>query len=74
MVGDIELFGEKLGARVREFKYLGSYITKNGTPDLEIVHTIQALWFSWKQICGIICDLKIRKGLKRIIYEIYRVW
>ncbi|XP_072392379.1 uncharacterized protein [Diabrotica undecimpunctata] len=60
MVVDIELLGEKLG----EFEYLGIYITENGTLDREIAHSIQANWFNWKRIKGVLCDRKIGQGLK----------
>ncbi|XP_072398282.1 uncharacterized protein [Diabrotica undecimpunctata] len=53
MVEDVELLEEKLG-RAEKFKYLGSYISENGTLDREIDHKIQAGWFNWNRMSGVL--------------------
>ncbi|KAI5720850.1 hypothetical protein M8J77_012470 [Diaphorina citri] len=64
----IQLDGEELNT-VEKFKYLGSTIDKNGSLDCEITHRINAGWFNWKRMTGILCDKRMKLSIKGKIYR-----
>ena len=53
--GDLFMQDHKL-PKVDAFKYLGSYVTKDGDLEREIDHRIQVAWNSWKRTSGVLCD------------------
>jgi len=67
-VGDVSLLGDKL-KKVNKFKYLGSHLTSDGNLDPEINHRIQAGWYNWKKVSGVLCDRKISARVKGKVYK-----
>lgn len=66
--GDLFMQDYKL-QKVDAFKYLGSYIAKDGGLEREIDHRIQAAWNNWKRTSGVLCDKKISARVKGKVYK-----
>ncbi|XP_063865378.1 uncharacterized protein LOC135103263 [Scylla paramamosain] len=49
---------------VKEFRYLGSHKSADGSLDGEIIHRIQSGWKNWKRTTGVLCDRKICAKVK----------
>ena len=54
---------------MNKFKYLGSHLTSDGNFDPEINHRIQAGWYNWKKVSGVLCDRKISARVKGKVYK-----
>ena len=51
------------------FKYLGSTLEEDGGYELEIKKRIQAGWFSWQRMRGILCDRKAPVKVKGKLHK-----
>ncbi|XP_047000687.1 uncharacterized protein LOC124616424 [Schistocerca americana] len=54
---------------VCKFKYLGSYIQRDGGLESEIQHRINCGWNNWRKMSGVLCDKKVSIGLKGKVYK-----
>lgn len=66
--GEVYLQGEKL-QRVRDFKYLGSFVSSEGGLDKELDHRIQVGWMNWRRVSGVLCDRKVNAKAKGKIFK-----
>ena len=64
----IRLQGAEM-AKVKEFKYLGSTVQSNGGCDKEVKKRVQAGWYSWRRVTGMICDKRVPAGVKGKMYK-----
>ena len=53
----------------REFRYLGSHISADGSLDGEISYRIQSGWKNWKRTAGVLCDRKISARVKGKVFK-----
>ena len=51
------------------FKYLGSFIQKNGDIDQDVAHRVKAGWLKWRAATGVLCDRSIPLKLKGKSYR-----
>ncbi|KAI5734291.1 hypothetical protein M8J77_004769 [Diaphorina citri] len=54
---------------VDKFKYLGSTVDRGGTMDSEVGHRVNAGWFNWKKLSGVLCDKRITLRAKGKMYK-----
>ncbi|XP_046980926.1 uncharacterized protein LOC124545998 [Schistocerca americana] len=54
---------------VCKFKYLGSYIQRDGGLESKIQHRKNYGWNNWRKIIGMLCDKKVSTGLKGKVYK-----
>ena len=47
---------DKIGPRVKEFRYLGSTVHESGSCEKEVKKRVQAGWNGWRKVSGVICD------------------
>ena len=66
--GEIELREVKLKG-LREFKYLGSTLQEDGGASREVERRITAGWQAWRNISGILCDVRVPLYTKGEIYK-----
>ena len=59
---------ESLLNKVKDFKYLGTYVEEGGELDKEIECKIQAGWCKWREASGILCDKRMPMKLKGKYY------
>ena len=64
----IDLDGHRV-RMCREFKYLGSKITDDGTEESDVVHRISVGWMKWRSLTGVMCDKSFPLQLKGKIYK-----
>ena len=55
--------------RVKELKYLGSTVQKNGGCEREIKKRVQAGWNGWRRVSGVICDRRLPARVKEKVYN-----
>ena len=55
--------------RVKEFKYLGSTVQKNGVCEREVKRRVQAGWNGWRSVSGVICDRRLPARVKGKVYS-----
>ena len=55
--------------RVKEFKYLGSTVQKNGNCKREVKKRVQARWNGWRKVSGVICDRRLPARVKGKVYS-----
>ncbi|KAJ7957491.1 Retrovirus-related Pol polyprotein LINE-1 [Quillaja saponaria] len=65
---DIILDGQTIPTK-EVFKYLGSFIHKDGAIELDVNHRIKAGWVKWRSASGFLCDPKIPNRLKGKFYK-----
>ena len=53
---------------VQSFKYLGSTIDRGGASK-DVDNRVTKAWSKWRELSGVICDKKIPKKLKIVIYQ-----
>ncbi|KAJ7957676.1 Retrovirus-related Pol polyprotein LINE-1 [Quillaja saponaria] len=51
------------------FKYLGSFIQKDGAIEHNVNHRIKTRWVKWRSVSGVLCDPKIPNRLKGKFYK-----
>ena len=56
--GTVKMQGEYL-KHVKEFKYLGSTVQKDGGEEKEVAKRVQAGWGAWRKITGVMCDGRV---------------
>lgn len=66
--GTVRIDGEDL-KKVEKFKYLGSLICSNGDSLPDARKRVNAAWMKWRQVTGVLCDLRIPLRLKAKIYK-----
>ncbi|XP_046986893.1 uncharacterized protein LOC124561545 [Schistocerca americana] len=54
---------------VCKFKYLRSHIQRDGGLESEIQHRINCGWNNWRKMSGVLCDKKVRIGLKGKVFK-----
>ncbi|KAL1446260.1 hypothetical protein WDU94_015584, partial [Cyamophila willieti] len=64
----IKLQGEDLPI-CENFKYLGSFISKDGTCKADVDSRVQIGWCKFKSLTGVLCDRKLPVKLKGKIYK-----
>ncbi|KAJ7976905.1 Retrovirus-related Pol polyprotein LINE-1 [Quillaja saponaria] len=65
---DIILDGQTIPTK-DVFKYLGSFIQKDGAIEHDVNHRIKAGWVKWQSASGVLCDPKIPNRFKRKFYK-----
>ena len=72
--GRVEAGGEKVTMRsvviprAKKFMYLGSITEDKGDIDEDINQHIGMGWRKWNKASGVLCDKRLREGLKRKFY------
>jgi hypothetical protein len=66
--GDVRLDGQVVSKK-DTFRYLGSMLQKDGDIDEYLSHRIKASWLKWRQVSGILCDLRAPLKLKGKFYR-----
>ncbi|XP_022024107.1 uncharacterized protein LOC110924406 [Helianthus annuus] len=56
--------------QVTKFKYLGSFVQRDGEIDCDVAHRIQAGWCRWRAAIGVLCDKRLPTKLKRKFYRV----
>ena len=56
--------------RVKEFKYLGSTVRESCDCEREVKRRVQAGWNGWRKVLDIICDRRLRTGVKRKVFSL----
>jgi hypothetical protein len=56
-------------SEVESFKYLGSFVQKNGGLDEDVKHRIKCGWMKWREASGVLCDKRIPIRLKGKFYK-----
>jgi hypothetical protein len=51
------------------FKYLGTTIDQEGGCGMEIAKRIEKAWNRWRELTGVLCDKKIPRKLKILLYK-----
>lgn len=64
----ISIGGQQLN-KVTEFKYLGSFISSDGSMIPDVCLRINAAWMKWRQVTGVLCDQKMPMYLKSKVYK-----
>jgi len=52
-----------------KFKYLGTVIDQDGGCEAEVTRRISAAWDKWRDLSGAMCDKKVPKQLKVLLYK-----
>jgi len=52
-----------------KFKYLGTVIDQAGGCEAEVTRRISAAWNRWRDLSGVLCDKKVPKQLKVLLYK-----
>ena len=55
--------------KVDKCKYLGSIIKKRGDIEDDINHRIRVAWKKWRNVSGVLCDVKVHVSLKWRVYR-----
>ena len=55
--------------RIKEFKYLGSTVQKDGSCEREIKKRVQAGCNGWRKVSRVICDRRLPTRVKRKVYS-----
>ncbi|EYB90344.1 hypothetical protein Y032_0221g2564 [Ancylostoma ceylanicum] len=55
--------------QAKEFQYLGSYLSADGTVDAAVRGRIKCAWLKWRESTGILCDRTCSRALKGKIYR-----
>ena len=42
--------------KVKEYKYLGTYVEEGGALEREVERKVQAGWCKWRDASGLLCD------------------
>ncbi|XP_076044683.1 uncharacterized protein LOC143027299 [Oratosquilla oratoria] len=66
--GDLFMQDHKL-PQVEAFKYLGSYVAKDGDLEKEIDYKIKLVWNNWRRVSGVLCDKKISARVKGKVFS-----
>ena len=66
--GRVKLQGVLLN-KVKEYRYLGSYMADGGDLDREVERKVQAGWCKWREASGILCDRRVPLKLKGKYYS-----
>ncbi|KAI3814008.1 hypothetical protein L1987_18747 [Smallanthus sonchifolius] len=56
--------------QVTKFKYLESYVQRDGDIDSDVAHRVQAGWCRWKAATGVLCDRRFPPKLKGKFYRV----
>ena len=65
----MKMQGEDL-KRVKEFKYLGSTVQKDGGAENEVAaKKVKAGWRTWRKITGVMCDGRVSAKMKGRLYK-----
>ena len=55
--------------RVKEFKYLGSTVQESNSCEREVKKRVQAGWYGWRKVSGVICDKRLQARVKGKVYR-----
>ena len=55
--------------RAKNFKYLSSTVSSDGSCEEEVKRKIQAGWLSWKKVSGVLCNSKLSARVKGKMYK-----
>ena len=65
---ELKLQEEKV-KKAKNFKYLGSTVSKDGRCEEEVKRRIQVGWMSWRKVSGVLCDRKLSVKVKGKMYK-----
>ena len=54
---------------VTSFKYLGSIFTSEGGSQADVTNRIRIGWMQWKEVSGVMCDMKMPVALKDKVFK-----
>ena len=66
--GRVRLQGEEI-KKVEDFKYLGSTVQSNGECGKEVKKRVQAGWYGWRKVSGVMCDRRVSAKMKGKVYK-----
>ena len=55
--------------RIKEFKYLGSTVQESSSCEREIKKRVQAEWYEWRKVSGVICDRRLPARVKGKVHS-----
>ena len=55
--------------KVKEYRYLGTYVEEGGELDGEVERKVQAGWCKWREASGVLCDRRVPLRLKGKYYS-----
>ena len=55
--------------KVKEYRYLGTYVEEGGELDGEVERKVQAGWCKWREASGVLCDRRVLLRLKGKYYS-----
>ena len=55
--------------RVKNFKYLGSTVSRDGKCEEEVRRGIQPGWMNWKKVSGTVCGRKLSAKIRGKMYR-----
>ena len=55
--------------KVKEYRYLGTYVEEGGELDREVDRKVQAGWCKWREASEVLCDRRVLLRLKGKYYS-----
>ncbi|KAD4586681.1 hypothetical protein E3N88_24282 [Mikania micrantha] len=62
--------GDQEVSKTARFKYMGSFVQRDGDVDCDVAHRVQAGWNRWRAATSIQCDKRFPEKLKGKFYKV----